>query len=84
MAAYEPLTELLAQADREGKWLRSTYHDICFTPAELRAANDEGRFRWGPVNWLLVDPQERIDAAKRRLDDAQRDYDAVCRKANRR
>lgn len=83
MAAYEPLAALLAQAEREGKWLRNGYHDLCLTPAELRAANDGNRFRWGPVNWTLVDPAERVAAAARRLSEAQREYDAVVAKAGR-
>jgi hypothetical protein len=81
-AVYAPLLSLIEQAEREGKWLRCGYQDICCTPAELRANNARGLFRWGPVNWELVDPQARVEAARRRLAEAQAEYDAILKKSS--
>lgn len=58
--ALSLLEPLIQQAEREGKLLESTYQNIVFTPAELRRANAEGKFRWGPVNWRLVTKQEYL------------------------
>lgn len=57
LALLEPL---LQQAEKEKKWLFCRYQLLWFSPAELRAALKENRFVWGPVNWELHDPQERL------------------------
>ncbi len=51
---------LLAKAERDGLWLCSQYASVWFSPAELRDHQARGSFRWGPVNWTLRDPEERI------------------------
>ncbi len=56
----EGMEELIYQAEREGKWLRSPYQDLWFSPRELRTAQADGRFRWGVVNWELRDPKENL------------------------
>lgn len=57
MKEMEPLIE---RAKKEGKWLWCRYQDLWFSPGELEKNMAEGRFRWGPVNWELRDPLEKI------------------------
>lgn len=56
MNTFEALEPLIREAEREGKWLLCSYQQILFSPKELRDQNSKGNFRWGPVNWRLVDP----------------------------
>lgn len=71
------MEELIRQARAEGKWLWCHYQDIWFTPDKLEAEQAAGRFRWGPVNWKLRDPKERLREAEARRDSAQREVDAI-------
>lgn len=64
------LEPLISQAEAEGKWLHCSYQDLWFSPAQLREENRKGSFLWGPVNWTLRDPQERLAEAQRRADSA--------------
>lgn len=50
---------MMKEAEDTGKWFFGQYHQLWFSPAELRAYWAEGRFRWGAVNWKLRDPAER-------------------------
>jgi len=68
------LAELFAEAERDGKWFHCTYQDLWFSPRELRKAQSEGRFRWGPVNWTLRDPQEYVAQHERAALRAAQDY----------
>lgn len=68
------LRKLTAQARAEGKWLWCNYQDIWFSPDQLDEQNRNGKFLWGPVNWQLRDPAERVAEAKRRADDAAGEY----------
>lgn len=54
------LDPLFAQARREGLWFYGSYHDIWFSPDELRAHQANGQFVWGAVNWKLRDPRELL------------------------
>lgn len=56
-----PLQHLYDDAKASGRWFWCRYQDMWFTPDELKQANAEGRFRWGPVNWRLRDPNERLE-----------------------
>lgn len=71
----EELAELLDQADREGLWLFTSYQQMWFSHADLRAQNDAGRFLWGPANWQLRDPAELIAQKEQALEVVQRDLD---------
>lgn len=68
---------LFDQARREGKWFYTSYQQIWFSPDQLEAAQRDGRFRWGPCNWELRDPMERVKAAKQAFDSAQAEYDRI-------
>ena len=57
----DELNALIDKAEAEGKWLWCHYQDLWFSPAQLREENRNGKFRWGPVNWKLRDPQERSE-----------------------
>lgn len=54
------MEELIRKALAENKWLWCRYQDLWFKPNELAEAQANGKFRWGPVNWEMRDPQERI------------------------
>lgn len=65
------MEELIAQARAEGKWLWCHYQDLWFHPDALEKQQANGRFRWGPVNWKLRDPKERLQEAQARRDVAE-------------
>jgi hypothetical protein len=67
----QSLEPLFTKAEREGLWFFCTYHDLWFSPAELRAAHKQGKFLWGPVNWHLRPPSELIKRAEEELESAQ-------------
>ncbi len=73
-AAMAPLFE---EAERTGKWFWCNYQSLWFSPRQLRAENAKGSFRWGPVNWKLRNPQERLAEAKRRAENAQAEVDRI-------
>ena len=56
----ESMAPLFEKAEKEGLWFRSPYQDLWFSPAELKAHQAKGNFCWGPVNWELRDPAERL------------------------
>lgn len=57
---YEPLRWMFEEARANGLWFFSSYQKLWFSPDELEEANCKGRFRWGPVSWVLRNPRERI------------------------
>ncbi len=64
------LAPLFAEAARTGAWFHCTYQNLWFAPEELRAEQAAGRFRWGPGNWKLRDPQERVAELLAKIDEA--------------
>lgn len=67
------LQPLFKKALSEDLWFNSVYQDMWFHPDELRKAQSEGRYIWGPENWKLRNPQERLDQLyeeKRNIDKA--------------
>lgn len=73
-SAASTLQPLITQARKEGKWLHSRYQNVWFSPDELEAANQEGRFLWGAVNWALRDPHEMVQKQAEILKEAERNY----------
>lgn len=67
------LQNLIDEARGNGKWLWCSYQDLWFSPDQLEAENANGKFRWGPVNWKLRDPGERLSEAKERTARALRE-----------
>ena len=74
------LSELINQAEAEGKWLHCHYQDLWFSPAELRSENSAGNFVWGVVNWVIRDPQEQLDRLDRDIEGAVRNRDAFAKR----
>ena len=50
------LLAIIAEARHQGKHIWNRYTGVCFAPDELERQNANGKFRWGSVNWELVDP----------------------------
>lgn len=80
-AIRQDLEPLIKQAEEEGKWLHCHYQDLWFHPAELRSANDAGRFLWGACNWMLRDPEERVTQFNKKIERLQYERDKFLRKA---
>lgn len=76
-SAVELMKPMIAQARAEGKWLHCHYQDLWFSPDQLEAEHAKGNFRWGPVNWALRDPQERIARARRTVAEAQAELSRI-------
>lgn len=76
----ESLDSLIRQAEVEGKWLRCSYQGITFSPKELRAENAQGKFCWGPQNWLLFDPEELMQNVEELANQARKYNDDIRRR----
>lgn len=63
---YEGPKEMIAEARRQGLWLHCPHQDLWFSPDRLERENRDGKFRWGPMNWKLRDPNEYAELAERR------------------
>ena len=61
------MTKLFERANAENKWLYCAYQGLWFSPSELKAAQENGRFRWGAQNWTLRDPLERCRELDREI-----------------
>lgn len=78
----EMLEPLIQQAEREGMWL---YHngiatgEFWFSPTQLRAENEKGHFLWGPVNWQLRDPWDKIKMLDQRISELMQERDNMLR-----
>tara|TARA_Y100000310_G_scaffold83131_1_gene79812 strand:+ start:4012 stop:4296 length:285 start_codon:yes stop_codon:yes gene_type:complete len=59
MEIRQSLDPLFRQARAEGLWFFCSYQQLWFSPDELAAEHENGKFLWGPVNWHLRDPAER-------------------------
>jgi len=57
---YQPTQQLIREARADRMLIQSKYQGVIFTPDELEAEQLDGRLRWGPVNWKLVDPKKLI------------------------
>lgn len=73
----QQLREMIQRARAESKWLWCRYQGLWFSPNALEEQNRNGKFLWGPMNWELRDPAERIEEAKARRDAAQKEVDRV-------
>ena len=71
------LETMCQEASLSGKWMFCPYQQLWFSPAELRAENAKGRFIWGPVNWILRSPLERLEEIIRQIEQLQRERVSV-------
>lgn len=75
------LEELIRRAETEDLWLCCVVDpDTVFTPKQLRRENAEGRFRWGPSNWVLVIPENEIRRRERAIENMKSKYEAFRRR----
>lgn len=80
LAALEPL---IHEAEEKGLWLVALYDNgIWFNPAELRLANEEGKFVWGPDNFELRDPYERYTQLVNIANEARKAAESFKRRAH--
>jgi hypothetical protein len=75
----DSLAPLFKEARETGKWFWCPYQNLWFSPDQLEAAQSDGRFRWGAINWKLRDPRERIAEA---MDRSTKARDEALRIAN--
>ncbi len=56
------LLAMAAKAEEEGLWFHHAGLSgrFWFSPGEIRKKWSKGKFLWGPVNWSLRDPAERL------------------------
>lgn len=69
MSAREQIKAMMAEkileARGQGLWLRCFYQDMWFSPDELEAAHAKDQFLWGPDNWELRDPLDRLESMRK-------------------
>lgn len=80
-SAYPILDEMMERARSEHLWFYCSYQHLWFSPAELAAHHANGRFRWGPVNWELRSPMERLVELNEEIEKATRARDEFRRHA---
>ena len=57
----DTLQPLFEKAKREGLWFYSPSQDLWIAPEELEIEQKRGRLVWGAINWILKNPQERLN-----------------------
>ncbi|MDR3585243.1 MAG: hypothetical protein P4L59_07970 [Desulfosporosinus sp.] len=61
------LKPLFETAEKEGLWFHQIYQDMWFSPKELRKYHAIRKYVWGPANWALISPYEKLrDLEKKR------------------
>jgi hypothetical protein len=70
---FAGMEKIILEAERRGLALHCDYQDLWFSPAGLRKAQADGRFRWGPVNWAILDPRDKYNAMLKRADDMRKE-----------
>ena len=75
MLNTETMETRFTRAEEHGLWFYSAYQSLWFSPRELRQANANGKFRWGPNSWELRDPQEFLTEQRTRLIAAEVEMD---------
>lgn len=56
---YEPLRALIERAEKENRKIFCKYQKMIFTAEELREANAKGKYRWGAMNFELMEPSDK-------------------------
>ena len=54
------MEEMFKDAYEDELWFYCSYQALWFSPDELKAAQQEGMFKWGAQNFTLRDPGEHI------------------------
>lgn len=69
------MAELLKEAREKKLWLYTSYQGMWFSPDELEKSQQEGKFRWGPSNWELRDPIQKLQELEKNVCDAQKNVE---------
>jgi hypothetical protein len=56
----ELMKPMIAEARAKGFWLCSTYQRLWFSPDQLELVMSAGKFCWGPANWQILNPIDRL------------------------
>lgn len=64
---------LIIEAKAKRLWFNSMYQNLWFSPYELEELRSQGKFLWGPANWTLRDPKERIYELTIKIEKAQKE-----------
>ena len=80
VSVIESMEPLLREAEENGKWLYCHYQSMEFTPKELRTHMANGQFRWGLVNWKLIDAPTKkyVDIKRHEMISATKVYNDLC------
>jgi hypothetical protein len=76
----DQLKPMMDKAKAKGLWFRSCYQNIWFSPTELQAEWNNGKFIWGPINWELCDPKEQLAQLDKNAKEAQTAADKLRKK----
>ncbi len=76
-AIIASLKPMFDKADAERLLFYGNYHEIWFTPDDLRAHHRQGKFIWGPVNWTLRTREDYLAGKRRVLLNAQSELAAA-------
>lgn len=73
----DALDAMFTRARAEGLWF---FHGglsgpLWFSPDELQTVQEKGSFIWGPENWRLRSPLERICEIDEKIQELQRERD---------
>ena len=69
------LKAMFDEAEKKGLWFFCNYQQLWFSPNKLREEQNNGRFRWGAVNWKLRDPKERLEQLRKTAAKATQEAD---------
>jgi hypothetical protein len=76
------LAPLFKKAEKEGLWFHEGFHDVSFSPKELRKEQANGKFWWGACNWKLIDPQSLIKDFKKDIRRAEDEIKKIQKRIN--
>lgn len=74
---------MFEQAEDKGLWFYSRYQQLWFSPNELRENHNEDRYVWGAVNWMLRDPEERLEELYNLQESVENQIDTFKRRMSR-
>lgn len=60
---WETLRQLMTKARRENLVFYQPFQQLTFTPDELQMQWNKGSFRWGAVNWELIEGREGANSS---------------------
>lgn len=71
----DKLRKMFAEARTKRLWFNnsSLAGTFWFSPDELQAEQEAGKFHWGAVNWKLRDPKDRIRELSDQIAAAQKE-----------